>query len=477
MPKTRLRIYKTFNVIADSVILAAALLIGYYFKILTVSHQGEAYRFNIDIYLWSLLIVLSIWHILLSLNGFYPTYRLRSLSTTALVILKTTIFGIAICVFIMFLFKLYFVGRVVTLQFALLSFTFLFVKEAIVQSFLSEFRERGIGIRNAIIIGDRELVRQTIEIISNNPHLGVRIIGVSFFDNNGPADKESSFLGIKVISSGRNICSTFLRQNVDNVILAARKENLGRAEDIISGCEEWGAEIWLFTDFFHLLFAKKDIDILDGVPCLIYRTTPQFSWALIFKRVIDIAGALVLFILALPLMLLTAIGIKFTSKGPVIFKQKRVGLHGRKFIFYKFRSMVNNAEQRRQEFRDRNIMSGPVFKVKDDPRITPFGKFLRKSSIDELPQLWNVLKGEMSLVGPRPPLPKEVWHYKTWQRRRLSMKPGLTCLWQIQGRNKITDFNRWAELDLQYIDNWSLWLDMTILFKTVFVVLLHSGAE
>lgn len=194
------------------------------------------------------------------------------------------------------------------------------------------------------------------------------------------------------------------------------------------------------------------------------------------KRLIDVSGAVFLILLSLPLFLVIAVLIKLTSKGPVIFRQERVGLGGKRFILYKFRSMVSNAEQKRQELIDYNIMSGLVFKMEDDPRITPLGRFLRRSSLDEFPQLINVLKGQMSLVGPRPSLPEEVFQYKQWQGRRLSVKPGLTCLWQIQGRNKIRSFERWAELDLEYIDNWSLWLDIKILLKTVLVVLFRIGA-
>jgi lipopolysaccharide/colanic/teichoic acid biosynthesis glycosyltransferase len=166
-----------------------------------------------------------------------------------------------------------------------------------------------------------------------------------------------------------------------------------------------------------------------------------------------------------------------TSDGPIFFRQKRVGLNGRHFILYKFRSMLKNAEEMKEGVEHLNEMGGPVFKIADDPRATPVGRFLRRNSLDEFPQLYNVLLGDMSIVGPRPPLPEEVEKYERWQRRRLSMKPGLTCLWQINGRNKINDFKKWMELDLHYIDNWSLKLDMKIFFKTIFAVLIGRGAS
>jgi lipopolysaccharide/colanic/teichoic acid biosynthesis glycosyltransferase len=175
-------------------------------------------------------------------------------------------------------------------------------------------------------------------------------------------------------------------------------------------------------------------------------------------------------------MLPAAIVIKLTSRGPVLFKQLRCGLNGRQFVMYKFRSMINNAEQLRFELAALNEMDGPVFKSSRDPRVTPFGRIIRRFSIDELPQIFNVLRGDMSLVGPRPPLPEEVARYERWQRRRLSMKPGMTCLWQISGRNEVS-FEDWMKLDLSYIDNWSLLLDLKILLKTVPVVLMGRGAK
>jgi len=194
------------------------------------------------------------------------------------------------------------------------------------------------------------------------------------------------------------------------------------------------------------------------------------------RRIMDVVIVCLLGIPALIVVGLSAIAIKLTSPGPAFFEQERCGLNGRVFTMYKLRSMVNNAEQSRLELEALNEMDGPVFKLSRDPRRTPVGKLLRKFSIDEFPQLYNVLRGDMSLVGPRPPLPQEVARYERWQRRRLSMKPGITCLWQISGRNEIS-FHEWMKLDLTYIDNWSLLLDLKILLKTVPVVLLGRGAR
>jgi len=204
--------------------------------------------------------------------------------------------------------------------------------------------------------------------------------------------------------------------------------------------------------------------------------TPRQPVALLVKRVTDLFGSAAAIVILSPVFIIAAILIKTTSRGPVFFAQSRVGLNGRTFKLYKFRSMFRDAEEHRAALANRNEMSGPVFKIKNDPRITVVGKWMRRFSIDELPQFWNVLAGDMSLVGPRPPIPEEVKKYERWQRRRLSMKPGITCLWQVSGRNAI-DFENWMRLDLTYIDTWSLRLDVQILLRTVPVVLTARGAH
>ena len=212
------------------------------------------------------------------------------------------------------------------------------------------------------------------------------------------------------------------------------------------------------------------------LPLIGMRRTPTSEGALLLKRGLDLLGGTIGLLMISPIFIVTAILIKVTDPGPIFFSQVRVGRNGRRFKMHKFRSMVVDAEKRKKELMKLNEMDGPVFKIKRDPRITPIGRFIRKTSIDELPQLINVLVGDMSLVGPRPPLPDEVDQYKDWQRRRLSVKPGITGLWQVSGRNQI-DFDEWMELDLTYIDNWSIWLDIRILLKTIPVVLFSKGAS
>ena len=266
--------------------------------------------------------------------------------------------------------------------------------------------------------------------------------------------------------------------SVSGVLVSAKHTQFERVENVIKLCEVEGVEAWLVADFFATQIARASFDEISGHPLIVFRSTPETSWQMLAKLLLDFFGALLLLVIfGLP-MLVIALLIKLTSAGPVMFRQQRSGLNGAPFSIYKFRTMATNAEQLKHELAAMNEMSGPVFKVTNDPRITPFGKFLRKYSLDELPQLFNVLRGEMSLVGPRPLPVDEVKRFNDLaHRRRLSVKPGLTCLWQVSGRNKISDFTDWVRLDLQYIDNWSIWLDLAILVRTVPVVLLGTGAK
>ena len=276
----------------------------------------------------------------------------------------------------------------------------------------------------------------------------------------------------------QQIVSMLHHYSVYGVILSAKHTYFEQVEYVIRACELEGVEVWLVADFFATQISRTSFDELLGRPLLVFRTTPEASWQSVIKQVMDLVGAFVLLIVLSPLFLLIAIAIKLTSPGPVFFRQQRSGLNGAPFTLYKFRTMVTNAEQLKHELEAMNEMSGPVFKVTNDPRITRIGKWLRRYSLDELPQLFNVLRGEMSLVGPRPLPVDEVKRFNDLaHRRRLSVKPGLTCLWQISGRNQITDFKDWVRLDLEYIDNWSLWLDLKILLRTIPAVFAATGAK
>jgi exopolysaccharide biosynthesis polyprenyl glycosylphosphotransferase len=262
---------------------------------------------------------------------------------------------------------------------------------------------------------------------------------------------------------------------IDEIIFAMDSGRLAEMEEVFLRCDEEGVRTRVVVDFFPHVNSQVYLDRLGTMPLLTFSAAPHDEIRLLLKRITDVAVAAAALVLLLPLMVLIALLIRLTSPGPAIFRQQRCGLNGRRFTFYKFRSMCNNAEELKASLMHLNQKS-TAFKIPNDPRLTPIGRFLRKFSIDEWPQLWNVLKGEMSLVGPRPAVPEEVEQYQTWQRRRLRMRPGLTCLWALAGRDGL-DFDSWMKMDMQYIDSWSLELDLKILLRTIPRVLTGWGAS
>jgi exopolysaccharide biosynthesis polyprenyl glycosylphosphotransferase len=260
---------------------------------------------------------------------------------------------------------------------------------------------------------------------------------------------------------------------IDEVIYCKSIFDQNEIQRFIYDCAEVGVVFRMQSQLLNCVKMQSTLSFLNQMPFLTFRTTPDNYLALKMKSFMDYSISLIALIILFPLMGVIALLIK-TDGGPVFFLQKRMGLNGRRFLCYKFRTMVVNAEQLKDSLMSQNEQEGPVFKIKHDPRVTRIGRFLRKTSLDELPQIINVLKGDMSLVGPRPPIPSEVKQYKRWQTRRLSMKPGITCIWQVSGRNNIP-FEQWMKLDMQYIDNWSLKLDLLILLKTVKVVFTGDG--
>ncbi|MFB3903576.1 MAG: sugar transferase [Acidobacteriota bacterium] len=264
---------------------------------------------------------------------------------------------------------------------------------------------------------------------------------------------------------------------VDEVIVALPlRRRRALIEKIVEACEEQGIMVRVRTDLFDLRVARPQVDTIDGVPVVTIRSGPEDGWQLVLKRVMDILGSGLLLVLLAPFLLIVALLIRLDSPGPVLFTQERVGLNRRRFKLIKFRTMVQEADKKQELFEALNEADGPVFKIKNDPRVTRLGRVLRQFSVDELPQLINVMKGEMSLVGPRPlPLRDVKLIDAQWHKRRFSVKPGLTCLWQVNGRSDVS-FERWVRMDLEYIDTWSLSLDLKILLKTIPVVFRGSGA-
>jgi exopolysaccharide biosynthesis polyprenyl glycosylphosphotransferase len=341
---------------------------------------------------------------------------------------------------------------------------------------MREFLQRGLTDHcYYLIVGTGAAAAEVARLIEKNSDQGDRIIG--FLREDDASRLEDLALQARYPVWDLNELHRMLEDHIiDEVLFAVSKPQLEKMEELFLTCEEQGVKTRVLLDFFPHFRSEISLDRLEHLPLLTFSNAPENEYLLFLKRAFDLVLAAVLVVVAAPLLLLIAIAVKLTSPGPALYRQWRCGLNGRKFWLYKFRSMYVDAEQDQQFLSHLNEMDGPVFKISRDPRATPVGRFLRKTSLDELPQLFNILKGEMSFVGPRPPLPEEVAHYERWQRRRLRMKPGLTCLWILEGRNTLS-FARWMKLDMDYIDHWSLSLDFKILLRTIPRVLTGRGAS
>ena len=411
---------------------------------------------------WLYLIVLPLYPFLLDINGFYSRPHGQQPRNTIWIIFKSGIICTLTVMAAMFLYRpLSALSRSVVVIFCFFSIIALFIKDRLFQAFLRHRARSGREVTDVLLVGPEDRNAEFAGLLDEHPEWSLRIVDRLNLTGNLLTE----------------LPAMLHRYPVGCVVFNVTQTAFSEIEKAILACEVEGVEAWLVADFFKTSIARATVDDFYGKPLLIFRTTPEISWQLVCKRIIDVTGSAIGLLILGPLVMLpVAIGLKLTSPGPVLFKQKRSGLRGRLFTMYKFRSMVTNAEMLKAELEVFNEMTGPVFKIRDDPRITPLGRFLRRTSIDELPQLWNVLVGDMSLVGPRPPIPSEVQQYDPWHRRRLSMKPGLTCIWQISGRNRI-GFDQWMKLDMQYIDNWSLWLDLKILVRTLPAILSGLGVE
>ena len=326
--------------------------------------------------------------------------------------------------------------------------------------------------KQAVIVGSGPRAQRVADIILRSPELQTNVIG--FLDFN--REELWRYRDIPLLGHPGDIVEIGVTRQIDAVMIAVEPEEIPLTRELFSTAEQMGVTVCVMPDIYESTIARPRSMWLNGTSTMVYRAVPENKVAVFAKSAVDRVGALLGLLLTAPVMLITAIAIKLDSRGPVFFRQRRTGLNGKTFDLYKFRTMCTDAERMKSDLKEANEMSGPVFKIQSDPRVTPVGRLLRKFSIDELPQFMNVLRGEMSLVGPRPPLPAEVEQYEPWQRRRLSVKPGVTCTWQVSGRNQI-DFDDWMRLDLQYIDSWSLWQDTKILARTIPAVLKGDGAS
>ncbi len=425
-------------------------------------------------YLWLLLIILPLWLCTLHAMGAYSKLRVKSFREIFWVLLKSSVSSLLFLSSFVFLFKLNYVSRSFMTLFFAISLGFLSFERAVLIEIWRMMAKRDYFGRKILIVGTGPRAKALIQEVHSHKHWGLSLVGLLDPD---PAWIGKELSGIPIIGALRDLPTILHERVIDEVIFVVPRNWMTLIEEGVLHCERVGVMATVATDLFNLRFAKAKATEMGGIPLVSFQATPVSIWQMAIKRFADIILALIGITVLLPLFPFLALLIKLTSKGPIFFTQTRCGLNGRLFKIYKFRSMVVDAEAKQAELLHLNEMGGPVFKLTHDPRFTVIGKWLRKTSIDELPQLLNVLRGEISLIGPRPPVPQEVSKYQPWQRRRLSMRPGITGYWQVNGRSEITDFDKWMKLDLEYIDRWSLLFDMQIIFKTIPVVLFGKGAK
>jgi exopolysaccharide biosynthesis polyprenyl glycosylphosphotransferase len=426
-----------------------------------------------DRYMVLVVLILPIFGPLLYAAGFHRSHRTLPLAEEIWALAKVAFEGTAILTLFVYGLRLDFVSRWFLAVFGIVVFFFIAAARVALRLLSRWVRTRGYNFRTVLLVGTGPKASKLADFIEDHPHWGFNVLGYLDDENGGEIRRSNRWSCLGHI---RDLEAILLKEVVDEVIFVIEKGKLDDYEEALLVTERHGVRSHVSLDMFPHVLARPVLEELDGVPLLTFTTTPSNPMQLVVKRAIDLVLSLFLALLTLPIQLLAALAIKLTSRGPVFFRQVRCGLNGRHFTLLKFRTMQADAEGRLPEIAHLNEMTGPVFKAARDPRLTFVGRILRRLSIDELPQLWNVVVGDMSLVGPRPPLPEEVARYEPWQRRRLSMAPGLTCLWQVSGRSEV-DFDRWLELDLKYIDTWSPLLDLKILLKTVPAVLSGRGAH
>jgi exopolysaccharide biosynthesis polyprenyl glycosylphosphotransferase len=427
-------------------------------------------------YAWIVPLAAGLWVAVGLLIGVYREIQAENLRRALWDPLRVAVIATTLLFAVTFAFKLEYISRLLLGLFALADFAAVAGFRLLARLASPGLRRRFAGPRHVLIVGRTPEAAEIARLIESDARQSLALVGFAEIPPREDRPPASPLLASYPVYALDRLRDILHKQVIDEVVFAVSKDQLDSLQEAFLICEEEGVKTRLVLSFFPHLISKVHLERMGEWPLLTFSTTPLNEDLLLLKRVLDFMMALVLLVVLSPLFLVLALAIKLTSRGPIFHRQTRSGLGGRKFRLYKFRSMRADAERERRELEPLNEMDGPVFKIRNDPRLTPLGRFMRRFSLDELPQLANILQGEMSFVGPRPPLPEEVERYAPWQRRRLRMQPGLTCLWALAGRNQLS-FERWMELDLEYIDNWSPALDWKILLKTIPVVLLGRGAS
>jgi exopolysaccharide biosynthesis polyprenyl glycosylphosphotransferase len=472
----RSKLLSTITLLHDLGVTCVAFLLAYLLRSYLVRSQFFSERFP-EIYPFThYLPLMAAFLLAWAVVGYFSTfYRDLELTNPIQLVLKI-VSQLAIVLMIMYaglyLLRRGDISRTYVLLVGAVDFVLLLLGRAASSWGVAIMRERLSRFHYLLIVGYGQRAREMAAMIEEARSMGLRLVG--FVDPRSAAASAADFGGYDVFPLD-SVGAILQKHVIDEVMFAVNLQELAQLEPLMQHCADLGIRTRIQLEFLPPSYSRVYLENFREVPLLSLSSAPDSELRLFFKRVFDVVLSFASLVILSPFLGAIAAMIKITSPGPVLFQQTRCGLGGRRFTLFKFRSMINNAEQMRAELHQLNELDGPVFKISEDPRITTVGRWLRRFSLDELPQLWNIFAGEMSFVGPRPAVPEEVEQYEDWQRRRLRMRPGLTCIWVLEGRSHV-DFTRWMQLDLKYIDTWSLWLDTKIFLRTIPIVLSGRGA-
>ena len=468
MLKQQARLIQRVTAIYDAACIVGSFYIAYYFI-----QFFDKKLADLSDYEWLIFIIVPVCLFTFRYFGIYSSMRTQSLNKEIAILFKAQFITSIIVTSSLFLLEPKGFSRLLILVFFLVSFFLISLSRVLLRAVLRYLRRRGYNIRHVLIVGEGDLALNFINVTRLHANWGLVIAGVVGFNQQDALELGGcSVLGH--VDDLEVLCRNYL---IDEVVFAVPIESLVWIDNYFYLLQEMGVTVRMVIDIYDAPMSRKELSIFhDQIPMLTFYSKSFDAGQLLLKRCLDIAGGFAGLSIIAMLFPFIAAAIRLESPGPIFFGQDRVGVNGRIFRCWKFRSMYLDAEARKQELMAQNEMSGAMFKMKDDPRITRTGKFLRKTSLDELPQFWNVVRGEMSLVGTRPPTPDEVKTYENWHRKRICIKPGISGLWQVSGRSQITDFDEIVRLDISYIEQWSLWLDVKILFKTFWVVVAGHGS-